>query len=112
MLRFTRLSFGALLLLVASPAFAEHKVAAPTKQQLDEYKLDANFYKKSTLAQGVLIATSGRVSDLAHLEAAYQFEMIMKSIKPEIAQRIRDRRVLCILIGHDEFTSGLTSVIG
>ena len=30
---------------------------------------------------------------------------IMSSIDKEVAQRIRDRRVLCILIGHDELTS-------
>jgi hypothetical protein len=31
--------------------------------------------------------------------------MLMRSIKPEIAERIRKKRVLCILIGHDELTS-------
>jgi len=33
--------------------------------------------------------------------------MIMKSIDPQVAQRIRDRKVLCILIGHEELTSNL-----
>ena len=55
----------------------------------------------------ILIATSSRVSDLAHLEAAYQFGMIMQLISPAIAARIREKKVLCILIGHDELTSQL-----
>ncbi len=57
------------------------------------------------MVQDILIATSEHVSDHAHLEAAYQFDMIMQSINPEVARRIRDRKVLCILIGHDELTS-------
>jgi hypothetical protein len=55
--------------------------------------------------QDVLIATSENVSDNTHLEAAYQFDMIMKNINPKIAERIRQKKVLCILIGHAEFTS-------
>ncbi|MFP6669712.1 MAG: DUF1080 domain-containing protein [Pirellulales bacterium] len=82
-------------------------VKAPTSEYAEAYNLDKSFYQKYTLVQGILIATSGRVSDQAHREAAYQFDMIMKSIKPEIAQRIRDRQVLCILIGHNELTSDL-----
>ena len=48
-----------------------------------------------------------RVSDLAHRETAYQFRMVMKRIKKPIAERIRSKKVLCILIGHAEFTSQL-----
>ncbi len=74
-------------------------------EQAAEYKLDPNFFKKGTLVQDILIATSTNVSDFTHLEAAYQFDMVMKSIRPEIAQRIRDRKVLCVLVGHKELTS-------
>lgn len=70
-----------------------------------EYELDQSFYRKATMAEGILIATSERVSDLAHREAAYQFSMIMRRISKPVAERIRDRKVLCILIGHDELTS-------
>jgi len=72
-----------------------------------EYDLDAGFYRKATMSEGILIATSERVSDLAHREAAYQFGMIMQRINPEIARRIREQKVLCLLIGHDELTSQL-----
>ena len=68
-------------------------------EQAEEYKLDPAFYTKCTVVQDILIATSERVSDLAHAEAAYQFDEIMKSIDPEVAQRVRDRKVLCLLIG-------------
>jgi hypothetical protein len=88
---------------VATPAI--YQITAPTEAQSTEYKLDNAFYKKCTLVQNILIATSDRVSDDTHREAAYQFDMIMSSIRPEIAQRIRDREVLCILVGHDELTS-------
>lgn len=76
-----------------------------TEKQAQEYQLDTAFYKKCTMVQDILIATSERVSDLTHLEAAYLFDMIMKRIDPEIAQRIRGRKVLCILIGCEELTS-------
>ena len=90
----------------AAPA-AEYKIAPPTAAQAAEYKLDTKFYKKCTMTQDILIATSSGVSDHALREAAYQFDMIMKSIDKKIAQRIRDRKVLCILIGHKEMTSEL-----
>lgn len=95
-----------LLLLGSNSVFAaQHHVKPITEKQATEYKLDTKFYKKGTMVQDILIATSDRVSDFAHLEAAYQFDMMMKSIAPAIAQRIRDEKVLCILVGHDEFTS-------
>ena len=84
---------------------AEYKIETPTDDQIELYKLDKSFYKKATLVQDILIATSNKVSDIAHREAAYQFDMIMRSISPTVAQQIRDQKVLCILIGHDEFTS-------
>lgn len=84
-----------------------YRVSSLNKEQADAYRLDTSFYTKGTLVQGIFIATSERVSDQAHREAAYQFDMLMKSLDPEVAQRIRDRKVLCILIGHQEFTSDL-----
>lgn len=70
-----------------------------------EYQLDPEFYRKATMAEGILIATSGQVSDLAHREAAYQFGMIMQRINASVAERIRAEKVLCVLIGHQELTS-------
>jgi len=81
------------------------QVKPVSAEQATEYKLDSNFFKKGTLVQAILIATSTNVSDFTHLEAAYQFDMMMKSIRPDIAQRIRDRKVLCVLVGHKELTS-------
>ena len=54
-----------------------------------------------------MIVTSGRVADVAHHETAYQFDMLMRNLKTEIAERIRKKRVLCLLIGHNELTSQL-----
>ncbi|HJO08688.1 MAG TPA: hypothetical protein QGH16_02480 [Verrucomicrobiota bacterium] len=99
-----------LVLLTAGFSFsakAVHEVKPLTEQQAREYKLDTSFYRKVTLVQGILIATSAKVSDLAHRETAYQFDMLMRSMKPEIAERIRKKKVLCLLIGHNEFTSQL-----
>ena len=86
---------------------AEFAVKPLTQEQAREYKLDTGFYKKATEVQGILIVTSGRVADVAHHETAYQFDMLMRSLKPEIAERIRKKRVLCLLIGHNELTSQL-----
>ena len=88
-------------------AKAEYRVVPITEAQAAEYGLDTDFYSKVTEAEGILIATSSKVSNLAHLEAAYQFGMIMQRISPSIAERIRDKKVLCILIGHNELTSQL-----
>lgn len=82
-----------------------YQVQPITDELAHEYGLDRDFFKKGTLAQGILIATSARVSDYAHLESAYQFDMVMKSIDPEVAGRIRESNVLCILVAHDELTS-------
>ena len=57
-----------------------HEVKPLDGGQLEEYKLDPAFYKKGTWVEDILIATSEKVSDAAHLEAAYQFEMMMKNI--------------------------------
>ena len=84
-----------------------YQVKPLTETQAREYKLDTGFYKKATVVQDILIATSAKVADLTHKETAYQFDMLMRSIKPEIAEQIRKKRVLCLLIGHDELTSQL-----
>ena len=86
-------------------ADAPFQIKPVSAEQAAEYKLHPNFFKKATLVQGILIATSANVSDFTHLEAAYQFDMVMQSIRPEVAQRIRDRKVLCVLVGHRELTS-------
>ena len=33
--------------------------------------------------------------------------MMMERINPDVAERIRQRKPLCLLIGHDELTSDL-----
>lgn len=88
-------------------AHAIYEVKPLTESQASEYKLDTSFYRKATLVQDILIATSVKVSDVAHQETAYQFDMLMRSMKPGIAERIRKKKVLCLLIGHDELTSQL-----
>ena len=90
---------------------AIYEVKPLTESQASEYKLDTSFYRKATLVQNILIATSAKVSDLAHQETAYQFDMLMRSMKPGIAERIRKKKVLCLLIGHDELTSQLPQFI-
>ena len=82
-----------------------HVVKPLSEKQAAEYKLDKSFYKKATEVQQILVATSEKVSDYAHLETAYLFDRIMRSIDPQVAERIRQKKVLCILVGHDEFTS-------
>ncbi len=96
-----------LLLFTTSTTLAKGKYQVqPLSEELaTEYDLDTSFYKKATYVQDILIATSDKVSDYAHLEAAYLYDKIMSSIDEEVAQRIRDRKVLCILVGHDELTS-------
>jgi hypothetical protein len=84
-----------------------HDLKPIDEAQATEYKLDPAFYKKGILVQGILIATSKQVADYTLLEAAYQFDMVMKTIKPEVASRIRKRKVLCVLVGKDELTSDM-----
>ncbi|QDU95806.1 3-keto-disaccharide hydrolase [Lignipirellula cremea] len=89
------------------PVPAERKIQPPSKQEAAHYKLDPSFFQKCTRVQDILIAASSEVSDDAIREAAYQFDRIMQNIEPEVARRIREREVLCLLIGHAEFTSDL-----
>ena len=89
---------------------APYQITPPTDEQAKEYGLDASFYQKCTTVEGILITTSDRVFDHAHREAPYQFGMIMQRIDPVVARRIRDRKVLCILIGHDEMTSDVSQL--
>ncbi len=96
-----------LALFISLPVQAAYQVKPLTEVQAREYKLDTGFYKKATEVQDILIVTSGKVADLAHHETAYQFDMLMRNIKPQIAEAIRKKRVLCLLIGHNEFTSQL-----
>ena len=96
--------------LVASPSAAAdpdnaYVVAAITDEQAKDYNLDTVFFKKGAFVQGILIATSDRVSDFAILESAYLFDHIMGSIDQDVANRIREQAALCILVGHDEMTS-------
>ncbi|NBV55954.1 MAG: hypothetical protein EBR70_05145, partial [Verrucomicrobia bacterium] len=76
-----------------------------TAEQATEYKLDPKFYRKATLAEGILIATSGKVADHTHREAAYQFSQVMRTLRPDVAARIREKKVLCVIVAHDELTS-------
>ena len=96
-----------LALFISLPIQAAYQVKPLTEAQAREYKLDTGFYKKATEVQDILIVTSEKVADLAHHETAYQFDMLMRNIKPQIAEAIRKKRVLCLLIGHNEFTSQL-----
>ena len=96
------------ILLATLLATAEAYDLKPiTDAQATEYKLEPTFYKKGILVQEILIATSKEVSDFTLLEAAYQFDMVMKTLKPEVASRIRARKVLCVLVGKNELTSDM-----
>jgi len=86
---------------------AAHEVKPLSKELAAEYKLDPDFFRKSTMVQDILIATSAKVTDFTHLEAAYLFDRMMTDLKPDIAKRIRDQKVLCILLAHDELTSAV-----
>ena len=94
--------------LAALPAVAGGYDLKPISEvQATEYKLEPSFYKKGVLVQDIFIATSKEVSDFTLLEAAYQFDMVMKTIQPEVASRIRARKVLCVLVAKDELTSDM-----
>jgi len=80
-------------------------VPALTAEQAAEYKLDPKFFRKGTLVQGILIATSSKVADHTHREAAYQFDQVMSTIAPDVAARIRAKKLLCVIVAHDELTS-------
>ena len=102
----TRFLFILFLLTTSTCIAKDRHLVQPLSDDLaKEYDLDKNFYKKATYVQDILIATSEKVSDYAHQEAAYLYVKIMSSIKKDVAQRILERKVLCILVGHDELTS-------
>ena len=86
-------------------------ILEPSDSQRKEYDLPPRFFKKSLFVQDILIATSDKVSDLAVNESAYLFDQMMKDINPDVAARIRSRKVLCILVGKDELTSQIPQFV-
>jgi hypothetical protein len=99
---------AAFLALCAGPHVLRAQQVGPIPaEQAAEYGLDRSFFKKGTMSEGILIATSEQVSDVAHRETAYVFGKIMQALRPEIASRIRDGKVLCILVGSHELTSDI-----
>ena len=69
-----------------APAEIKKEIQAVTAERAKDYRLDPAFYKKCTLVQNILVASSDRVSDYALLEAAYILDLVMKDLKPRIAQ--------------------------
>ena len=72
-LKMTRFSYM-YCFLTSSVLAKTHEVQPLSKELAEEYKLDTSFYKKATYVQDILIATSDKVSDYAHLEAAYLYD--------------------------------------
>ena len=105
--KFTRPAFALLILVCLLPVLGAHEVAPLSKTDAAEYKLDPEFFKKTTLVEDILIATSDKVSDHTHREAAYLFGRMMDDLRDDVAQRIREKKVLCILVAHDELTSDI-----
>lgn len=99
----TALALALMLPLSASP----YEVRSLSEQQATDYQLDPVFFKKATVVHDMLIATSEGVSDFAHLETAWIFDNIMKNLHHDVAKRIRERRMLCIIAAHNEFTSDI-----
>ncbi|MDA7540129.1 hypothetical protein N8541_03195, partial [Akkermansiaceae bacterium] len=100
-------NFVSLLITLLPFALFGHEVKPLSKTLSEEYDLDSKFYAKTTMVQEILVATSEKVSNTTHLETAYLFDRMMHDLKPKIAQRIREAKVLCLLVGHDELTSDL-----
>ena len=100
-------NFISLFITLLPFALFGHEVKPLSKNLSEQYDLDPNFYAKTTMVQEILVATSEKVSNTTHLETAYLFDRMMRDLKPEIAQRIREAKVLCLLVGHDELTSDL-----
>ncbi|MEM9020621.1 MAG: hypothetical protein AAGC44_08660 [Planctomycetota bacterium] len=104
------LALSAWVLMLPEQAAAEpsdYPIQAPTAEQLAYYDLDPEFYTKSTVVQDILVAGSDRLSDYAIKESAYLFDRIMASIHPDVARRVREQKLLCLLIAADERVSEL-----
>jgi hypothetical protein len=84
-----------------------HEIRPLDASTAKAYDLDPEFFAKTTRVEGILIATSAKVSDHAHLETAHLFQRMMEVLRPAIAERIREGKVLCILVGHAELTSDI-----
>ncbi|MEN8773539.1 MAG: hypothetical protein ABF380_13550 [Akkermansiaceae bacterium] len=100
-------NFITLIIALLSSCLPAHEIKPLTASISKEYDLDQDFYTKTTRVQDILIATSKKVSNTTHLETAYLFDRMMRDLEPAIAKRIREAKVLCLLVGHDELTSDL-----
>ncbi len=102
-----RFGIASLLAAALATCTAAAEVGGISAAQAAEYDLDPDFFKKGLMVQDILIATSATVSDHAILESAYLFDHMMRSIDGPVAARIRDKKVLCILVGHSALTSDI-----
>ena len=93
---------------VRAEAFSDPlAITPPTEAQCQEYTLDPAFYKKTITVQNILIATAGTVSDYTLREAAFLFDRIMNEVRQDVAQRVRDKKVLCLIVGYRDFVSDI-----
>lgn len=100
-------NFVSILIALLPFSLFGHEVKPLSNTLSEEYDLDPTFYNKTTMVQEILVATSEKVSNTTHLETAYLFDRMMRDLKPKISQRIREAKVLCLLVGHNELTSDL-----
>ncbi len=63
-----------------------HEVKPLSKEIAAEDKLDNEFFKKSTMVQDIMIASSSKVTDSTHLETAYLFDRLMTDLTSDVPQ--------------------------
>jgi hypothetical protein len=95
------LGLAALALLAACAG----RIEPLTPELAARYRLAPSFYAKGIMAEGILVASSAKVPDVALFEAAYLFERVLRSIDPDVARRVREDEALCVLLGREELTS-------
>lgn len=88
-------------------AESTHSVKPISEIEARDYQLDSQFFRKTTQAAGILIASSNRVSDIAFQEAAHRIARIMEGMATPVAKKIHQGKVRCVLLGRDELTSDL-----
>ncbi len=93
--------------LIPTAAAERTAITPPTEAQCREYTLDPAFYTKAITVQNILIATAGTVSDYTLRETAFIFDRIMNEVRPDVAQRVRDKKVLCLIVGYHDLVSDM-----
>lgn len=89
------------------PAPSPDAVSELSMEMAQTYGIDSSVYRQWGRTHNVLVLASEHVSKAAVAETLRQLEQLLSTMRPHMAQRIRDQHVVCVVKAADEALTGL-----